>query len=233
MKKKKLLTAVMSLALVGVVAVGGTLAYLSDKSNEVKNTITVGQGYVPENPDDPNSTALYLDEKDVNNPTGKRTRTGNNYKDMLPGDSVVKDPMFHLTSGSPDSYVFAYVTGLNDIKAKHFEISGDVQVQPSNSSLNADWTKVDGTQGLDGLYVYGTPDNPKILEDGAATTALFNKVWYRSDVSSDTNDDNYEAQTEAADKVLSTITIKGVAVQQKNAKYADALAAAKAALNLN
>lgn len=233
MKKKKLLTAVMSLALVGVVAVGGTLAYLSDTSNEVKNTFTVGQGYVPEDPDDPTSTALYLDETNIADPTGDRTRTGNAYEDMLPGDSVVKDPMFHLTSNSPDSYVFAYVTGLEDIKDKHFKISGNATAEPTNSSLNTDWTKVDDTPGLDGLYVYGTPAEPTILEDGASTTALFNKVWYRSDVSSDTNDDNYEAQTEAADKVLSTITIKGVAVQAKNADYADALAAAKTALGLD
>lgn len=233
MKKKKLLTAVMSLALVGVVAIGGTLAYLSDASNEVKNTFTVGQGYVPEDPDDPTSTALYLDETDVNQPTGPRTRTGNAYEDMLPGDSVVKDPVFHLTSGSPDSYVFAYVAGLDEITTKQFEISGNVSAQPDDSSLNADWKKVDDTPGLDGLYVYGTPEEPTILEDGEATTALFNKVWYRSDVSSDTNGENYEEQTGTTDKVLSTITIKGVAVQAKNAGYEDALAAAKAALDLD
>ena len=56
MKKRKLMMTVMSLALVLVVAVGGTLAYLSDQSNQVVNTFNVGNGYEEEdNPDDPNN----------------------------------------------------------------------------------------------------------------------------------------------------------------------------------
>ena len=65
MKKRKLMMTIMSLALVLVVAVGGTLAYLSDQSNQVTNTFNVGSGYEEEeNPDDPDNphTGLWLDE---------------------------------------------------------------------------------------------------------------------------------------------------------------------------
>jgi len=48
MKKNKIMLSVVSGLLVAAVAVGGTLAYLSDKSNMVTNTFNVGAGYVPE-----------------------------------------------------------------------------------------------------------------------------------------------------------------------------------------
>ena len=45
MKKNKIMLSVISGLLVAAVAVGGTLAYLSDKSNMVTNTFNVGSGY--------------------------------------------------------------------------------------------------------------------------------------------------------------------------------------------
>ena len=47
MTKKKLMMAGLSAGLVAVVGIGGTLAYLSDKSEVVTNTFTVGTGYIP------------------------------------------------------------------------------------------------------------------------------------------------------------------------------------------
>ncbi len=42
MNKKKLVTTFGSLALVGVIGVGASLAYLSDKTNTLTNTFTIG-----------------------------------------------------------------------------------------------------------------------------------------------------------------------------------------------
>ena len=42
MKKKKIAALITSLALVGVVVVGGTLAYLTAQTDTVKNVFTVG-----------------------------------------------------------------------------------------------------------------------------------------------------------------------------------------------
>ena len=45
MKRKNIVAMVTSLALVGVVAVGGTLALLTAQTNNVVNTFAVGKGY--------------------------------------------------------------------------------------------------------------------------------------------------------------------------------------------
>lgn len=100
MNKKKMAMSITSVALVGAVVVGGTLAYLSDKSNMVTNTFNVGSGYTEED----GHIGLWLDEKDVTDPA-KRTEIGNEYEELLPGSIVEKDPTFHLTTGSTDSYV--------------------------------------------------------------------------------------------------------------------------------
>lgn len=59
MKRKNMATMVTCIALVGAVAVGGTLALLSQGSNTVTNTFTVGKGYNQDTPD------LSLDEAPV------------------------------------------------------------------------------------------------------------------------------------------------------------------------
>ena len=239
MKKRKLMMTVMSLALVLVVAIGGTLAYLSDQSNQVVNTFNVGNGYEEEkNPDDPNHPhkGLWLDETKKTsdtNPTEHsdvdRTETGNAYTAMLPGDVVAKDPTFHLTEGSVDSYVFAYVTNADEAIDKGFLIA-DANSEPEvgASALSSKWTKVYGAEdsNLNGLYVWGTPKDAKILGGGESTDRLFGYVWYGSTVDNSKHDTNYTAQENAADKVLCNITVQGVAVQAQNADYSEALAEA-------
>lgn len=215
MKKKKILMTVMSLALVLVVAVGGTLAYLSDKSNTVTNTFNVGNGYE----DEGNHTGLWLDEKDWDgkDEEGKpaeRTETGNEYGELMPGSVVEKDPTFHLTAGSTDSYVFAEVKGVNDmIKAGYvFTVSDPSGLNDPTSAFGARWKKVDGKPGFDGLYVYVV--NSKALEDqvkygvagGTDLDALFNFVKLKSGIAN-----------EDFDKIaLSNVYVRGVAVQTAN-----------------
>ena len=113
MTKKKLMMAGLSAGLVAVVGVGGTLAYLSDKSEVVTNTFTIGKGFLP-GPD--GKQAIKIDETDVKNPAGPRVQ-GNEYKDLLPGDEVTKDPMVYLTGGSVESYVFVKLDGVDELEA--------------------------------------------------------------------------------------------------------------------
>ena len=44
MKKKNIMTAALSLSLVGVIAVGGTLAYFTDQAETKVNAFTTGKG---------------------------------------------------------------------------------------------------------------------------------------------------------------------------------------------
>lgn len=122
-KNKKAMIA--SLVLVGAVCVGSTLAYLSDQSNTLTNSFTVGQGYVP---DETLGEAVWVDEKDYDDipdvdedenikwhvEDGElRTLIGNQYgtndKKLEAGSVVIKDPVIRLTEESVDSWVYMQV----------------------------------------------------------------------------------------------------------------------------
>lgn len=79
---KKKLTVVAALVLVLAMGVGGTLAYLTDKSATVTNTFTVG------------NVKISLVET-----------TGSEYK-MVPGNKIAKDPKVTVGATSEDCYLF-------------------------------------------------------------------------------------------------------------------------------
>lgn len=82
--KKKLLASVVAIALVACCVIGGTLAWLTDKTDPITNTFTVG------------NVDLTL------------TETTSDYK-MVPGSTIAKDPTVTVTAGSEDCYVFVKV----------------------------------------------------------------------------------------------------------------------------
>lgn len=216
MKKNKIMLSVISGLLVAAVAVGGTLAYLSDKSNMVTNTFNVGSGY--EWDEDHEHQGLWLDET-ANPAPGEnpvvisetdRTETGVDYTEMYPGTVVAKDPTFHLTEGSTDSYVFARVTGADAMIAAGYVISdidlGDFDVEPTSSVNEMAWEKVADDDdandaGFDGIYRYRTT-----VKGGEDLISLFNSVKLSKDVDND-----------EFDAILpSSMDIQGVAVQTAN-----------------
>lgn len=156
MKMKNMLIGGMSLALVACISVGGTLAYLSDKTGEVTNTFTMGKGYVGQ--------GLILDETALHktgvdddqnpvyeNPTvissSERTTTGNAYLEMNIGDAIAKDPTLKLTTGSVDSYVFVRVEGADALVGKKLYISTDTAETMMNNDENVNYTDADHTTG--------------------------------------------------------------------------------------
>lgn len=232
MKKNKIVMSVISGLLVAAVAVGGTLAYLSDKSNMVTNTFNVGEGYTT---DDDGHVGLWLDETanpaDGSNPTeisyANRTEVGVEYKELYPGDVVAKDPTFHLTDGSIESYVFARVTGADAMIAAGYVISdidlGDFDVEPKSSVNETAWEKVadDGDTndaGFDGIYMYRTTVGGTQPYEMAS---LFNSVKLSKDVDNE----------EFAAIQPSTIDIQGVAVQASNNSQESAQAEAETILS--
>lgn len=131
MTKKRFATMATCIALVGAVAVGGTLALLSAQSNEVINTFTIGNGY--------GDNALTLDEATVEQvKTGvenfggyKATEDGeridkNNYQNLVADTTLDKDPTFHLAEGSPNSWIIAKVTGVDALATKGITINGEL-----------------------------------------------------------------------------------------------------------
>jgi predicted ribosomally synthesized peptide with SipW-like signal peptide len=89
--KKKTLALVLALALLVAGVVGGTLAWLTDQTAEVKNTFTVG---------------------DINIDL---TETNRDYK-MVPGDKLDKDPTVTVKANSEACWLFVQVTESTDLK---------------------------------------------------------------------------------------------------------------------
>ena len=82
--KKKSLALVLALAMIVVCVVGGTLAWLIDKTDPVKNTFTTS-------------------DVDIT-----LTETTTNYK-MIPGYTIDKDPKVTVLAGSEKCYLFVKV----------------------------------------------------------------------------------------------------------------------------
>ncbi len=156
MKRKNMAAMVTSIALVGAVAVGGTLALLTAESNTVTNTFAVGANY-PEN-------ALQLREHDVNREAdgdyvskgGDYWKTegadyiGIEYTDLWKENTLDKDPQFILNAGSADSWIVASITGMDvdeDTQAPVNTVGGGVlEVSKLSSEVglsDAVWYKYD------------------------------------------------------------------------------------------
>ena len=89
--KKKTLALVLALTLLVAGVVGGTLAWLTDRTAEVKNTFTVG---------------------DIN--IGL-TETTTDYK-MVPGNTIAKDPTVTVKANSEACWLFVQVTESENLK---------------------------------------------------------------------------------------------------------------------
>ena len=89
--KKKTLALVLALTLLVAGVVGGTLAWLTDRTAEVKNTFTVG---------------------DIN--IGL-TETTADYK-MVPGNTIAKDPTVTVKANSEACWLFVQVTESTNLK---------------------------------------------------------------------------------------------------------------------
>lgn len=267
MNKKKAAMSLMSLALVGAVAVGGTLAFLTDTTGKVTNTFTMGKGYEDEtDPEDPGKvlhTGLWLDETKC--PTGDRYPTaigetledrveasetgtpGVEYKELVPGDIMVKDPTFHMVAGSVESRVVMKVTGLdalNDLTydgTKAFAISKDVISDSTKATtlLNTDvsgetWKKIANKEGdmidqdtvqddgkLDGYYVYNQPVNAEGEKNTVDLEPLFKYISMNKNLS---NQSFEKVQNQLGQDGSTKIVVGGVATQWENTTVADTLA---------
>lgn len=83
--KKKIAISIVAVALVLCCAIGGTLAWLTDKTDPVVNTFTVGD--------------INIELKE----------TTSDYK-MVPGNTIAKDPKVTVKANSEDCYLFVKVT---------------------------------------------------------------------------------------------------------------------------
>lgn len=109
-KTKALILALCAIMLV-VASVFGTLAYLTDKTEVVENTFTVGKVHIYLDEEDTDDSETYngLDESDI---LDEERDFANKYH-LLPGQTYVKDPMVTVLEDSEESYVRMIVTVKN------------------------------------------------------------------------------------------------------------------------
>lgn len=156
-----------SLALVGAVCVGSTLAYLTDQSNTLTNSFTVGDGYVI---DDDLQQAVWVDEHDYDNIKDDdkqggqdyyyvndelRTLLGNTYgteDDKLQAGSIVtKDPTIRLTEKSVESWVYMMIQYKSN-ESYSFKNLNDVNKDLTRVIDNNEWKVISSTTDkMDGM----------------------------------------------------------------------------------
>lgn len=221
MTKKRIATMATCIALVGAVAVGGTLALLTSQSDKVTNTFTVGEGY--------QAGDFYIDENQVKRDTSASNFGGYiedgttrvetiDYEDLVAGTTLAKDPTLHVKQNSTESWVVAKISGLTANEGKlalEGNVSGWYEVK------DGDLVEVTKAADLkdDTLYIYDTTLGG---EDGATdSTPLFETVRVNSNVAQGATFTDIEVTGVAVEAV------EGATLQQA---YASVLAAADAVI---
>jgi predicted ribosomally synthesized peptide with SipW-like signal peptide len=197
MKKKIALLCVAS-AMVAALAVGGTLAYLTDRTDTATNTFAIGEvkGKVLENGEDPEGPVSPGGLKDnllvdwdnvVTDDEENVDYRPNPPADISPGQTVQKAPRVQNT-GKNAAYVRLSLGGY-DAENGIFELIGLDTLNESNISPNWEYHE--------GYYYYIGGDNDGILlpsktvdgktKPGETTPALFTGIKLKESV------DNYDA----------------------------------------
>ena len=159
--KKKLLTAVLSTALVAVVAVGTTFAYLTANSGEIRNAFSFSDNIRGE----------------LTEPNWDEDTSG---KDLAPGQTIWKDPMITNTSANGlDEYAA--------IRVVFRDGDGDVLSDKDATRLlglleidwNDSWKLIDGEQDKTASQIYAYDAE---LTPGQVSEPLFNSVTIKGDI---------------------------------------------------
>ena len=153
MKKKSILLTLTAVVLAMAIGVGGTIAYFTSTTDDVKNTFTVG------------NVAITLDEAKVEYANDAWTANNdvdrvqeNTYENVYPGAHLPKDPTIHVSAGSQQAYaamkvVISKAAAWKALAEDHASLNNLANVFEGYNE--ADWTKIAATEQGDNLvYVY-------------------------------------------------------------------------------
>ena len=149
MNKKKVLAMVTALALVAVVGIGATLAYFTDKA-DIQNVITMGHVDInlTENKVEKDADGEYV-------PVGETELTEEvlTFEDVVPGQTVPKNPTITVEEDSENCYVRATVTvESQDIDKDVLDLLTKKLTDQILSTAGSNWTYND----KDGYFYYGS-----------------------------------------------------------------------------
>ncbi|MGF6989853.1 putative ribosomally synthesized peptide with SipW-like signal peptide [Lachnospiraceae bacterium PM6-15] len=228
-QKKKIISIVISIALIAVIGIGATLAYMTSTAGTVTNTFTVGniKAYIYEHEvngkdelnggqhkvyDNTNDGAKYDGTADE----GYRKRVTESYYHLIPGDIVDKDPFMTIDAGSADCYIFIQLSGVDDLIAE----------DPAVSIIGlpgANWEKYSVADGKhDGIYIY-KPSNAGYKVEISdtkeyVTDPLFTGIEYASNgrgsniIVKEVEKEGTKTKT-VTTELINKIELKGAAVQ--------------------
>lgn len=192
MKKKNLLITVLSLALVMVIGVGATLAYLTDNTQVVNNKFTMDgiEITLKEDASVPADQVYKIQENKEGTVPGtteiKGSDVGVIYTDVLPGATVEKNPYITVADSNAHAYVYAYVTGVA-------------------APLSVTWSE--GWNVVEAPTLTGTLLRREVAKDAAGEYDVFTqvKVDAAANGTETLNDINIEAFAHQADNVTADV----------------------------
>lgn len=177
--KKRTLTLVISLLLVALVAVGGTLAWLKAETTAVVNTFS---------PSDINVTLEETFNVDTNG-DGKNDAW---VEQMVPGHTITKDPLVTVKANSEEAMLFVKL-----------EKSDNYNTYLENYAIAEGWTALPGVEGVYYREVVEDGDEQTLAADHAYGVLLNNQVKVKVGVTKEqmnalTDADNYPTLTVTA-----------------------------------
>ena len=212
MKKKNLITAAVSLALVAIVSVGATLAYFTDKTDTMTNVFVSGKVDVTLI-DEFNKTETPKGEYEFDE---NGVQTGILYTNVMPGDTLDKDVSLMVRDGSSNAHVGIVVTVDHSQNPSADEVYKlvDEAVQRQEAVVGDMWQNVQDVNVFDGenivagkLYVYNPQYEGADWTQGVPAGTLLQLF---SDIQVPTSWDNAYADTEFC------INVQGYAIQADN-----------------
>lgn len=193
MKKRNVLTMALALVLVAVLSVGATLAYLTATDDKVTNTFQFADMTVTLTEEQPEKTP---DGQEKIDPIkdDKGNVTGYAYTNVVPGQDLNKKPEISTETSVP-AYVFVRVSGFEEGKM-------------TTTTINSQWTAIDGTTDNLGNGIYYRATNPVKGDEGKLgaifTTVTVADVAVSKDVQATLNNieiDVYEIQQAGFDDI--------------------------------
>lgn len=130
MNKKKVATVLGSVGLIAAIGIGGTFAYLTDTTDTVSNTFTVGDVGIDLKESTVSTSGTdgeVVQVQGLDTPLGKYqydtdgenswTATENLYEGLCESEWVYKDPTVKVDAGSQDAYIYAKIDNFDGFSA--------------------------------------------------------------------------------------------------------------------
>ena len=171
MNRKKIITLCLSIILLALIGVGGTLAYLTSNTEQLNNRFTFSNGISMQLDEDRIDKNLHTVTEENGVIAG--SDKGNDYLNVLPGEVLHKDPTVTILANSPDCYVFVSVKNPSE--------------ELLSLNISDEWMFIDKIDDIS-YYVYvkdGQPESVKASKQNTRLTPVFDSVTVANIINKD------------------------------------------------